>query len=330
MLQAILTPFALFCAVELAGVLNGLGSETHLAVRKHKALREFDEDISDFVNSEMERQGITIHRNTEGVAKVEIVDGKKRVTCVNGQVIDGVDIVLMAPGRVPNLEGDYSVIPNVKGLNLDLAGVKQHEKREVILADEYQNTNVENIFALGDVCGQVELTPMAIAAGRRLSDRLFGGLTTAKANYDLVPTVVFSHPVIGTCGLTEKQAVEKYGRESLTIYNSTFVNLYYSMFEMEPSEKPKTKCKIICAGVDEQVVGLHMAGMGADEVLQGFGVAMRMGATKADFDSSVAIHPTAAEEIVTMGTWGLSAQASGAKVPPILGAASAEPTLKST
>lgn len=299
-------------------------------VRKHKSLREFDEDISDFVNAEMERQGITIHRNTEGVAKVEEVDGKKRVTCVNGQVIEGADVVLMAPGRLPNLDGDYDMVPNVEGLKLELAGVKQHERTQAILADEYQNTNVDHIFALGDVCGKVELTPMAIAAGRRLADRLFGGLKEAKACYDYVPTVVFSHPVIGTCGLTEKQAVEKYGRDNLKIYNSTFVNLYYSMFEMEPSEKPKTKCKLICAGVDEQVVGLHMAGMGADEILQGFGVAMRMGATKADFDSAVAIHPTAAEELVTMGTWGQSAQASGAKVAPILGAPTAEPTLKST
>lgn len=142
--------------------------------------------------------------------------------------------------------------------------------------------------------------------------------------------MVFSHPVIGAIGLTEAQAVAKYGRENLTIYNSTFVNLYYSMFEMEPSEKPKTKAKIICAGAEEQVVGLHMAGLGADEVMQGFGVAMKMGATKADFDACVAIHPTAAEELVTMGTWGSSAQASGAKVPPLMGAAAPEPTLKST
>lgn len=148
--------------VELAGVLNALGSETHLAVRKHKALREFDEDISDFVNAEMERQGITIHRNTGGVARIEPgEDGTtKRVTCVEGQVLDGVDVVLMAPGRIPNLDGDYRVVPNVQGLHLDRAGVKQHDKSEVILVDEFQNTNVDNIFALGDVCGEVELTPM--------------------------------------------------------------------------------------------------------------------------------------------------------------------------
>jgi glutathione reductase (NADPH) len=310
--------------------LNGLGSETHLVVRKHKALREFDEDISDFVNAEMERQGMTIHKNTDGVANVEIVNGKKKVTCVNGQVIEGADVVLMAPGRLPNLDGDYGLIPNVQGLGLGKAGVKQHEASGAILADEYQNTNVENIFALGDVCGKVELTPMAIAAGRRLADRLFGGITNARASYELVPTVVFSHPVIGCCGLTEKEAIAKYGKDNLTIYNTTFVNLYYSVFDMQPADKPKTKAKIICAGVEEQVVGLHMAGMGADEVMQGFGVAMKMGATKADFDACVAIHPTAAEELVTMGTWGASAQASGAKVPPLMGASAPNPTMKST
>lgn len=250
-----------YIAVELAGVFNALGTKTHLVVRKHKALREFDEDISDFLDAEMQRQGITIHRNTSGVAKIEIENGKKKVTCVNGEVLDGADVVLMAPGR----------IPNVDGLNLDKAGVKQCERTSVILADDFQNTNVPNIYALGDVAGKVELTPMAIAAGRRLADRIFGGLSQAKASYENVPTVVFSHPTIGTCGMTEKQAVAKYGKDNLNIYTSTFVNLYYSVFNMEPSDKPKTFAKIICAGVEEKVVGLHMIGMGADEIMQGFG-----------------------------------------------------------
>jgi glutathione reductase (NADPH) len=307
-----------YIAVELAGVLNGLGTKTHLVVRKHKALREFDEDISDFVNAEMQRQGIVIHANTNGVAKIELVHGKKTVTCANGEVIEGVDVVLMAPGRVPCVEG----------LGLEKVGVKQDVNNEYIVVDEYQNTSVDNIFALGDVCGTVELTPMAIAAGRRLADRVFGGIANAKTSYEMVPTVVFSHPPIGTCGLTEAQAVAKYGKDNLKIYNSTFVNLYYSMFDVEPSDKPKTKVKIICAGVDEVVVGLHLAGMGADEVLQGFAVAMKMGATKADFDACVAIHPTAGEELVTMDTWGVSPQATGAKHSPLMGAPPAEPRLK--
>lgn len=308
-----------YIAVELAGVLNSLGTETHLVIRKHKALREFDPIISDFLDQEMVQQGIHIHRNTSGVEKVELVNGGlKTVTCVNGDVIDGADIVLMAPGRVPNIEC----------LGLDKAGVALKEGTPHIQVDEYQNTNVPGIYALGDVAGLIELTPMAIAAGRRLTDRLFGDMADAKASYELVPTVVFSHPTVGTIGLTEPQAIEKYGKDNLKIYNSTFVNLYYSMFShMQPAEKPKTIVKMICAGETELVVGLHIIGMGADEMLQGFGVAMKMGATKADFDATVAIHPTAAEEVVTLGTWGTSPQASGAKVPPLMGAAAPQPQL---
>ena len=181
-----------YIAVELAGVLNALGSETHLVVRKAKALREFDPDISDMLDAEYQKAGITIHRNTNGVAKIELThDGKKKkVTMHNGEVIDGADIVLMAPGRVPLVDG----------LQLENAGVKVKEGIPYIEVDEFQKTNVDHIFALGDVCGKVELTPMAIAAGRRLCDRLFGGDTyeRAKASYENVPTVVFSHPPIGS------------------------------------------------------------------------------------------------------------------------------------
>lgn len=270
---------------------------------------------------QMKRQGITIHSNTNGVAQIEQLDsGLKRVTCVNGEVIEDVNVVLMAPGRVPNVDG-----LNVEAINL------KRDKKGFIVADDYQNTNVSNVFVVGDVASNgVELTPMAIAAGRRLSDRLFSGsMPNAKTSYENVPSVVFSHPTIGACGLTETQAVEKYGKDNLKIYKSTFVNLYFSVFDMEPSDKPKTFYKLICAGQEEQVVGLHMIGMGSDEILQGFGVAIKMGATKADFDACIAIHPTASEELVTLGVWGTSPQYSGAKAPPLMGAPAPEPTLKS-
>merc|ERR1712100_136227 len=156
--------------------------------------------------------------------------------------------------------------------------------------------------------------------GRRLGDRLFNGVTNAKAGYDLVPTVVFSHPTIGTIGLTEAQAVAKYGQDNIKVYKSKFANLFYGIFDVEQDEKPKTFMKVITAGETELVVGLHIIGMGADEVLQGFGVALKMGATKSDLDSCVAIHPTAAEELVTMGTWGTAPQATGAKISPLMGA----------
>jgi len=158
---------------------------------------------------------------------------------------------------------------------------------------------------------------MAIAAGRRLADRLFSGdpkHAKAKADYTGVPTVVFSHPVIGTMGLTEQEAREKYSEDELMIYKSTFVNLFYGPWKMEPSAKPKTAYKLICVGPEEKVVGMHLIGMGSDEVLQGFGVAMKMGATKADFDSVIALHPTAAEEFVTLAPWGLPGRSPPTKV----------------
>jgi glutathione reductase (NADPH) len=322
-----------YIAVELAGVLNSLGTEVHLVVRKGKAIREFDPMISDGLDAEMIKAGIMIHRNTNGVAKV-VADqsGKKNVTLHSGDVIYGADVVLMAAGRVPNTEDlcvDCEWAPNTEELHLESCGVKV-TSRKYIIVDEYQNTNIENIFALGDVCGQVELTPMAIAAGRRLADRLFSGKhehKEAKVSYDLVPTVVFSHPTIGTCGMTEPQAIAKYGEQNIKVYTSKFANLFYGIFEVEPDQKPKTLMKVICAGLDEKVIGIHVLGMGADEMMQGFGVAMKMGCTKADLDSCVAIHPTAAEELVTMGVWGTSAQESGAKVSPLNGAAPPEPKL---
>lgn len=310
-----------YIAVELAGVLNGLGVDTHLVVRKHKALRTFDEDISDHLDAEMVRQGITMHRNTGGLSKIELqADGSNKKTvhlAVGGGIISDADIVLYAPGRLPNTET----------LNLDAVGVKLVEGKTYIQSDEWQNTTAANIYALGDVCGKVELTPMAINAGRRLADRIFAGATNSKASYELVPTVVFSHPTIGTIGLTEAEAVAKYGQSNIKVYKSKFPNLYYGIFQMESEDKPKTLMKLICAGKEELVVGLHIIGMGADEMLQGFGVAMKMGATKADFDSSVAIHPTGAEELVTMGVWGTSPQYTGAKVSPLMGAPPPEPTL---
>ena len=307
-----------YIAVELAGVLNSLGSEVHLVVRKQKALREFDPMISDALDAEMIKAGIHIHRNTGGVASIEVENGKKTVTTVVGDALYGADVVLMAPGRIPNVEN----------LNLEKAGVELTPTNH-IKTDEYSNTSADNIYALGDVCGRVELTPMAIAAGRRLADRLFGPeqFKNAKVSYDLVPTVVFTHPTIGTIGLTEPKAVAKYGAENVKVYSSEFADSHYGIFQVD--EKPKTHMKLICAGEEEKVVGVHVIGKGSDEMMQGFGVALKMGATKADFDSCVAIHPTASEELVTMGVWGTSPEATGAKVSPLNGAVPGEPTLKS-
>mmetsp|Transcript_30236 Transcript_30236/g.52239 ORF Transcript_30236/g.52239 Transcript_30236/m.52239 type:complete len:484 (+) Transcript_30236:58-1509(+) len=288
-----------YIAVEMAGIFNALGTETHLFTRQ-TPLRKFDPMISEKLFLEMGRQGMNLHPNsTVQEIRPDAAGKKALVLAGSGEVLEGFDVVLCAIGRVPNVEN----------LGLPEAGVQTVEGPVThIVANEYQETSVPGVYALGDVCGKVELTPMAIAAGRRLADRLFNGRAEAKGDYALVPTVVFSHPCIGTCGLTEPEAAAEHGQENLKVYTSTFTNLYYGCFQVDPDDKPKTSMKVICAGPDEKVVGIHVIGMGADEMMQGFGVAMKMGATKADLDACVAIHPTASEELVTMAPWGMSRQ----------------------
>lgn len=282
-----------YIAVEFAGMFNALGTETHLFIRHDKFLRSFDPMVQDAIVAEYERLGIHIHKNSSQ-SKVEKDEKTGQLTIhyedANGKgTLEGVDNLIWAIGRSPLVEK----------LGLQNAGVKQDDVGRII-ADEYQNTNVENIYSLGDVVGKVELTPVAIAAGRKLSDRLFGPekFKDSKLNYDLIPSVVFAHPEVGSIGLTEPQAIEKYGKEDIKVYNTSFTAMYYAM--MEQDQKGPTKYKVICQGPNEKVVGLHILGLGSGEMLQGFGVAIKMGATKADFDSCVAIHPTSAEELVTM------------------------------
>ena len=250
-----------YIAVELAGILQALGSDTSLVVRKEKALRNFDEILSEALDTEMQRQGINIYRNTMGVGRIELNEknGLKNVLLNSGEVIKDVDVVIMAAGRRPLVDS----------LGLQDVGVMQKEGGYIVV-DEYQNTNVDNMYAVGDVCAlagrdsNVELTPMAIAAGRRLADRLFSAKpehSFAKVSYDNVPTVVFSHPPIGTIGLTEAEAVEKYGEDKIKVYRSKFSNLFFGPFHVESSEKPKTCMKMVCAGENELVIGLHVIGM---------------------------------------------------------------------
>jgi glutathione reductase (NADPH) len=279
-----------YIAVEMAGMFHALGTETHLFIRHDHFLRTFDPIIQDKVMQEYERQGIIVHKQSSQSKLEELNTGMKRLHFedANGPGILDVDSVLWAIGRSPELEK----------LNIGATGVELDEKSHIPV-DDYQNTNVPHIFALGDVCNKnYELTPVAIAAGRKLSDRLFGGKSDAKLVYENIPSVVFSHPVVGSIGLTEPDARKKYGDENIKVYQTSFTAMYYSM--MDPEDKAPTAYKIVCAGKEEKVVGLHILGAGSDEILQGFGVAIKMGATKADFDSCVAIHPTSAEELVTM------------------------------
>nr|OQO11414.1 Glutathione reductase [Rachicladosporium sp. CCFEE 5018] len=279
-----------YIAVEMAGMLHALGSETHLFIRQDKFLRSFDPMIQDKVTAEYERQGIHIHKQSSQSKLEDIGNGQKRLHYKdsNGEGTLDVDTLMWGIGRAPELEK----------LNFSVTGVEQNEKGH-IKVDDYQNTNVPHIFALGDVCDKgFELTPVAIAAGRRLSDRLFGGVEDSRLIYDNIPSVVFAHPEVGSIGLTEPAAREKYGDENIKVYNTSFTAMYYSMMEAE--EKGPTSYKLVCAGKEEKVIGLHIMGLGSGEMMQGFGVAVKMGATKADFDRCVAIHPTSAEELVTL------------------------------
>lgn len=254
--------------------------------------------IQTTLHDEMAKDGITLQPHAEVSQVIENDDKTKTVLLMNGTKHQGFDCVIYAAGRVPLTQS----------LNLEAAGIEM-DKDGFIKVNEYQQTNKPNVFAVGDACGTAALTPVAIAAGRRLSDRLFGGRKDAKISYENIPTVVFSHPPIGTVGLTEVQARAQY--DAVKVYTSRFVNMHYGIVNStdeggKPHAKPTTTMKLVCVGPEEKVVGLHVIGMGADEMLQGFGVAVKMGATKADFDNCIAIHPTAAEELVTMAPWGLS------------------------
>ena len=275
-----------YIAVEIAGVLHALGSDTHLLVRKDRPLRNFDRDITDMLLERMAQDKLNLHTHTE-VSRVEkAAAGTLTVHCSNGSVFNDVDCLIWAIGREPATDT----------LNLAAAGVSTDEQG-FIHTDKYQNTNVKGIYAVGDITGEAQLTPVAIKAGRMLAERLFNpAMPDAHMDYSLIPTVVFSHPPIGTVGLTEDEAIAQYGVDKVNVYRSNFAAMYNAI----TPHRALSRFKLVCAGEEEKVVGLHGIGEGMDEVLQGFAVAMNMGATKADFDATVALHPTSAEEFVTM------------------------------
>ncbi|HNP63290.1 MAG TPA: glutathione-disulfide reductase [Woeseiaceae bacterium] len=281
--QRVLIAGSGYVAVELAGVLNGLGSDTSVVVRKEGVLRSFDSMLSNELMQAMQQSGIALDTGVVPGAVEKTADGLV-MKAVDGREFGPVDCILWAVGRAPNTES----------LDLDKVGVRT-DANGFIPTDAYQKTNIDNIFALGDVTGRAALTPVAIAAGRRLADRLYGGMAGRYLDYELIPTVIFSHPTIGTVGLTESEARADFG-DAVKVYNTAFTPMFYALGK----DKQRTVMKLITVGDDERVVGLHIFGEGADEMLQGFAVAMKMGATKKDFDDTVAIHPTNAEEVVTM------------------------------
>lgn len=272
-----------YIAVELAGVLAGLGSQVSVFVRFDRVLRNFDVMLSHELMLSMDDAGIELV--THAVPKAVVGTGERTLLTEDGRSFEGFDALLWAIGRAPR----------TADLGLDAAGIATDECGYVTV-DAFQNTNVKNVYALGDVTGQAELTPVAIAAGRRLADRVFDGQAERRLSYDLIPTVVFSHPPIGTVGLTEAEAQDKHGADRVRVYTAKFVPMFNALTE----HKPKTAMKLVTVGDEERVVGCHIIGAGADEMLQGFAVAMSMGACKRDFDDTIAIHPTSAEELVTL------------------------------
>ena len=273
-----------YIAVELAGVLHGLGVKTDLFVRKGGPLRGFDQGIVEVLVEEMKKNGQPLHTHKVPQKLEKLDNGDIQIHFEDGTTHTS-QKVIWAVGRKAN----------VSQLNIEAAGVALNE-RGFIQVDEYQNTTTPGIYALGDVSGEKELTPVAVKAGRTLSERLFNGKTDAKMDYELIPTVVFSHPAIGSIGLSQEQAEEKYGAENIKVYESNFAGMYSAI----TVHRQMTKLKLITLGEEEKIIGLHGIGEGIDEMIQGFAVALKMGATKADFDATVAIHPTASEEFVTM------------------------------
>ena len=276
-----------YIAVELAGVLHGLGTETHLFVRKHSPLRNFDPYIVETLVDVMAAEGPTLHTESVPHKLVKEDDGSVTLHLDNGKT-HNVDQVIWAIGRQPTTDA----------INVAAAGVEVNSDG-FVKVDEFQNTTAKNVYAVGDIIENgIELTPVAVKAGRTLSERLFNKELPddLKMDYSLVPTVVFSHPPIGTIGLTEQEAISQYGEENVKIYQSGFTAMYTAVTK----HRQPCKMKLVCAGPDEKVVGLHGIGFAVDEMIQGFAVAMKMGATKADFDAVVAIHPTGSEEFVTM------------------------------
>jgi glutathione reductase (NADPH) len=272
-----------YVACELAAAFQGLGSQAELFIRKDHLLTHFDVMLGKSLMREMRADGLVIHTGFVPAA-VRAPSKHKTLAAIDGREFPGFDCVLWAIGRSAN----------VLGLDLPRANVAL-DANGFVLTDGFQNTNIAGVYAIGDVTGRPALTPVAIAAGRRLSDRLFGGKPDRRLEYELIPSVVFTHPPIGTLGLSESEARVKFG-DAVKVYVAEFTPMYHAL----TSRKTHTDMKLVCVGPEEKIVGCHLIGLGADEMLQGFAVAIRMGATKRDFDDTVAIHPTSSEELVTM------------------------------
>ena len=269
-----------FIAVEFAGIFHGFGSETHLIYRADKVLRGFDEDVRTALTTELDKKGINLRPETLPT-RIEKADGCYVVYLSDGETLE-VDAIMYATGRAPN----------TKGLGLAEAGVEL-TANGAVKVDEWSRSSVPSIWAIGDVTDRIQLTPVALAEGQAFAETEFNG-NPIKPDHDDVPSAVFSQPPIGTVGLTEAQAREKYG--ALDVYVSGFRPMKYTLTH----NTERGFMKLIVDRDSQRVVGAHMLGVDAPEIIQGVAIAVRMGATKRDFDRTIGIHPTAAEEFVTM------------------------------
>jgi glutathione reductase (NADPH) len=274
-----------YIAVELAGIFAGLGAATTLLARGETVLRTFDPMIGETALAMLRESGVTVVTGAAPGTLARGPDGALEGSLADGRRVGPFDALLWAVGRHPM----------VADLELKRAGVAL-DANGFVATDMYHATNAPGTYAIGDVTGRAQLTPVAIAAGRRLADRLFGGQSGRHLDYANIPTVIFGRPPIGTVGLSEPAARALHGDAAVKVYRSGFVPLYHAVTQA----RPRTEMKLVTLGAEQRVIGVHVVGGGADEMLQGFAVAVRMGATKKDFDDTVAIHPTSAEELVTM------------------------------
>jgi glutathione reductase (NADPH) len=271
-----------YVAVEFAGLLQALGSEVDVLAHE-RLLADFDAELVQALQEQMQGQGIRIHLHSAVQAAHRSADGILLDDAVAG-TRGPYDALLWAVGRVPNSGS----------LGLAAVGVDIDEDGHV-RTDARQDTRVAGIHAVGDVTGRKALTPVAVAAGRRLADRLFGGQPEAQLDYENIPSVAFSKPPLGMVGLTEEEARERHG-DAVVIHRSRFTPMQWAL----AGQAGQSVMKLVCVGSDERVVGIHALGPGADEMLQGFAVALKLGLRKRDLDATVAIHPTSAEEFVLM------------------------------
>ena len=281
--QRLLVVGAGYIALEFACIFQGLGSQVQVSYRGDLIMRSFDDDVRRFLDQEMRKQGIDIHYQSQVTNVVRQPDQSLLVTFLDGNQTE-VDQVLMAIGRKPRLTG----------IGLEKLGIKTTAQGTIAVNQKFQ-TNIDSVYALGDVTGGLELTPVALAEAMTLVNHWYGD-GTKTMDYNLVPTAVFTQPNIGTIGLTEEQALKKHGK--ITIYRSDFKPMKHTL----SGSDERSFMKLIVDAITDRVIGLHIVGEGAGEMLQGFAVAIKAGATKADFDATIGIHPTSAEELVTMRT----------------------------